>query len=134
MSDPIILFDGWCVLCSRAVRFILDHEKEPVFRFAPLDSAAGRRYLSEIPDSDKIDSVVVVTGIEKEVLIKGAAVVFIVRYLRPPWSWLRILRIFPGAAVDRVYDLIAGHRYRIWGKYDSCVIPDRLIPERLEED
>ncbi len=134
MSVPIILFDGWCVLCSRAVRFILDHEKEPVFRFAPLDSAAGTRFLSGIPDFDKIDSVLVVTGIEKEVLIKGAAVVFIARYLKPPWSWLRILRLFPRVFVDGVYDLIARYRYRIWGRFDSCTVPDRLSRERLLED
>ena len=42
MRAPIYLFDGDCVLCSRAVRYVLEHEREAAFRFVAITSAEGR--------------------------------------------------------------------------------------------
>ena len=43
----MVVFDGVCNLCNRSVRFILRHEAEPRFQFAPLQSSAGARLLGE---------------------------------------------------------------------------------------
>jgi len=42
MTTPIFLFDGHCVLCSRGVRYVLRHEREPDMRFVAILSAEGR--------------------------------------------------------------------------------------------
>ena len=42
MTAPIYLFDGHCVLCSRAVRYVLRHEKSPDIRFVAIQSGEGR--------------------------------------------------------------------------------------------
>ena len=42
MTAPIYLFDGHCVLCSRAVQYVLRHEKAPEMRFVAILSEEGR--------------------------------------------------------------------------------------------
>ena len=37
-----MLYDGVCGLCSRLVRFLLEHDRRAVFTFAPLQGATGR--------------------------------------------------------------------------------------------
>ncbi len=46
-TEPIILLDGVCGLCCRAVRIVLKRDKAKVFRFAPMQSKAGRAQLGE---------------------------------------------------------------------------------------
>ena len=38
----LILFDGVCVLCSRACRFVSKHDRSGYFRFVPIQLAEGR--------------------------------------------------------------------------------------------
>lgn len=44
-TRPVILFDGACNLCNGGVQFVLDWDNEAVFRFASLQSEAGRALL-----------------------------------------------------------------------------------------
>ncbi|HET6597775.1 MAG TPA: DCC1-like thiol-disulfide oxidoreductase family protein [Anaerolineales bacterium] len=44
-QQTIILFDGVCNLCNGSVIFVLQREKEPVFRFASIQSEAGQKLL-----------------------------------------------------------------------------------------
>ncbi len=38
LANPIILYDGVCALCNRAVRFVLKHDYHDRFRFAALQT------------------------------------------------------------------------------------------------
>jgi predicted DCC family thiol-disulfide oxidoreductase YuxK len=38
----LILFDGVCVLCSRACRFVSKRDRRGYFRFVPIQLAEGR--------------------------------------------------------------------------------------------
>ncbi|MNN82582.1 hypothetical protein D3C81_1995290 [compost metagenome] len=40
------------------------------------------------------------------------------------WRVMNLLRIFPRKLLDWAYDRIALNRYRLFGKYDSCLLPD----------
>src|SRR5262245_44726111 len=44
-SGPILLYDGVCGLCNRAVQFILRHDPHGRFRFAALQSDFARGVL-----------------------------------------------------------------------------------------
>jgi len=133
LEAPVLLYDGWCRLCSWSVRFILRHESAPTFRFAPLDSETGRSYFGIMQKAQRSvpDSIVVITAVEPvSVLTGGRAVLYILDYMKHPWRDLRIFRILPDKLLDGIYDFIAGHRYRIWGKNDKCLIPDEIKNER----
>ena len=44
-TRPVILFDGECNLCNGGVQFVLDWDSAETYRFASLQSDAGRALL-----------------------------------------------------------------------------------------
>jgi hypothetical protein len=60
---PLVLFDGVCGMCNRAVDFVLARDRADVFRFAALQSAAGQAALIRHGVSaDYTDSMVLIAG------------------------------------------------------------------------
>lgn len=55
---------------------------------------------------------------------KSTAALKIARSLPMPWPLTYVFILIPKFMRDRVYDVIGNHRYRWFGKYDSCWIPD----------
>jgi len=51
----------------------------------------------------------------------------------PGWSWTRAFLAIPRPLRDAVYNLIARNRYRIFGKYDACFVPDTEFRDRVME-
>ncbi len=123
MGEPlIVLFDGDCVLCQGAVRWLIGNDPRAALRFAALDSEPGRRALAAAGGvAPEVDSIVVIDG--RTALVRGAAVVAIARRLRAPWPLLaRLAALVPGAVRDAVYDAIARRRTRWFGR-TSCLLP-----------
>ncbi|HFE63635.1 MAG TPA: DUF393 domain-containing protein [Caldithrix sp.] len=48
-NHPVIFFDRYCVLCNRSVDFILKHDRDAIFRFITLQSAAASQFLQTVP-------------------------------------------------------------------------------------
>jgi predicted DCC family thiol-disulfide oxidoreductase YuxK len=53
--------------------------------------------------------------------------------LLPGWGWVRVLLMVPKPLRDAVYGLVARNRYRIFGKYDACFVPDADLRARVLE-
>ena len=51
----------------------------------------------------------------------------------PGWGWTRALFGVPKPLRDAVYSLVARNRYRIFGKYDECFVPDATMRARVME-
>jgi len=51
----------------------------------------------------------------------------------PGWRWTRALFAVPKPVRNAVYSLVARNRYRIFGKYDECFVPDADMRERVIE-
>ena len=47
--------------------------------------------------------------------------------------WVRVLRFVPKPLRDAVYNLVARNRYRIFGKYEACFVPDAELSPRVIE-
>lgn len=57
----VVLFDGECNLCNGSVRFIIDRDPHDRYKFAPLQSAAGRTLMrAHDLDADQLGSVVLI--------------------------------------------------------------------------
>jgi predicted DCC family thiol-disulfide oxidoreductase YuxK len=125
---PLLLFDGVCNLCHGAVQWILARDRKQVFRFASLQSQAGRKALAEAGFTGPIpESVVVIDA--GEVYVAGDAALRIAAILGGVWSAAVVLRIIPRGLRDGVYHWIARNRYRWFGKKEACPMP---TPETLE--
>ncbi|MHC2318624.1 putative DCC family thiol-disulfide oxidoreductase YuxK [Bradyrhizobium diazoefficiens] len=53
--------------------------------------------------------------------------------LLPGWSWVSVLFAVPRPLRDPIYSLIARNRYRIFGKYNTCFVPDADLRARVIE-
>ena len=63
-SKSVILFDGYCNLCSWAVQFVVKRDKKKKFKFASLQSEYGIKILLEnnLPATDFNSLVLVENG------------------------------------------------------------------------
>ena len=119
--DGLILFDGVCVFCSRWVRFVIDRDPEQRFRFMTVQSEAGRTLAARFGiDAEAPQTNAVV--LDGRIFFKSDAALTVLGQLaetRP----LGLLKVMPRLLRDLVYDLIAGNRYRIFGRTEVCMIP-----------
>ena len=130
-DDDVILFDGVCVFCSRWVRFVVARDAAARFRFTPIQSAYGSRLAQALGiDPDDPDTNAVIHGGTAYVKSDGALTVL---SCLPRWSWVRVLFAVPRPLRDAVYNVVAKNRYRIFGKYDTCIVPDAELRARVIE-
>jgi predicted DCC family thiol-disulfide oxidoreductase YuxK len=125
-EQNIIFFDGVCGLCSRMVDFVLRQDQERFFLYSPLQGETFRSIKRDHPETLNTDSIFVLRrGPAKDVLLqKSDALIYIVDNL-PKYRWLAVIgRILPELLRDAAYRAIAATRYRIWGKRDSCRLPN----------
>ena len=130
---PLLLFDGYCLLCQASVHFILKYERDDSLQFAPLHAEISQKILSEHGlDSNYVDSLVFYNG--KDCLVKSDAALMAASYLKFPWSILKFLGVLPKFLRDSVYDWIAKNRYRWFGKDTSCLLPTPELENRFHQD
>lgn len=124
MDHPIIFYDGVCGLCDGLVQFVLRHDRNAVFRFAPLQSEFARNTLTPRGfDPSDLETVHVFAG--DGVVTRGRATLFVLTRLNQPWSGIAVLLgILPTPVLDLGYRILARFRYRLFGQYDACPVPD----------
>ena len=130
-DDDVILYDGVCVFCSRWVRFVAARDTMRRFRFTAIQSDYGTRLAQAfgIDPKDPDTNAVVHGGIA---CFKSDAALTVLSSL-PGWGWTRVLFAVPKPLRDAVYNLIARNRYRIFGKYEACFVPDAQLRARVME-
>jgi predicted DCC family thiol-disulfide oxidoreductase YuxK len=130
-DDDVILYDGVCVFCSRWIRFIAARDKDRRFRFTAIQSGYGTRLALAfgIDPKDPDTNAVVHGGIAR---FKSDAALTVLSRL-PGWGWVRALCAVPKPLRDAVYNLVARNRYRIFGKYQECFVPDAGYRDRVME-
>jgi predicted DCC family thiol-disulfide oxidoreductase YuxK len=118
---PLVVFDGICKFCSRAVQFIVRRDKRRVFYFVPLQTNIGARLLEEhgIKPEDSETFLLIMGG---KAFVRSDAALEIARNL-PFWGWTRVLRVVPRQWRDWLYGVLAKNRYRWFGRRDVCFVP-----------
>ncbi len=125
-TPATILFDGVCNLCNGFVQFVIRQDPAGRFRFAALQSAAGQAVLkahgldaatlAAEPDS-------VLLELDGHLYSHSDAVLRIARALGGPWRLLLAGYVLPRAWRDAAYRFVARHRYRWFGRQQSCMLP-----------
>lgn len=132
MSDileSIIMFDGLCNLCDGGVQFIIKRDSKCHFKFTSLQSETGQMLLRHYGISPEIDSMILIEN--KKVYIKSRAAIQISRYLDGHWKYLSFFRVLPPFLSDLLYDTVAKHRYKWFGKKESCMVPTSEMKKRF---
>jgi predicted DCC family thiol-disulfide oxidoreductase YuxK len=128
----LVVFDGHCGLCNRAVRWFLRRDRRDRLRFVVSDSAKVAEFFARhgtgLPHTEAGPGTILVVrdagGVTEEILVRSDAVLALLRELPQPWPPVAAtLRWVPRPLRDLGYRLIARCRYRIWGRLTSCPLP-----------
>ncbi|MDB0037819.1 DCC1-like thiol-disulfide oxidoreductase family protein [bacterium] len=116
----IVLYDGDCGFCNQSVAFVLKHEKSPTIHFAPIQSDYTKTLFEKNKWSEPNLSTFyfIQDGKKYE---RSSAAFEVVKYLKSPYSWLRIFRFIPRGITNWFYDQVAKRRQRISSSF--CVMP-----------
>ena len=124
----IILYDGVCGLCNRLNQFLLKRDAEDRFRFASLQSDLGRSILQRHgANPDLLDTFYVVENYDssgERLLSRSDAALRVVAELRGAWKIFMVGKLLPRSVRDFLYNIISRNRYKVFGQYDSCLMPD----------
>ena len=133
-APDTILFDGVCNLCNGFVQFIIRHDAAGRYRFAALQSEAGQALLlahgvAPATLAADPDSVLLLSG--GQLYSHSTAVLRIARGLGSVWQLAALGGVLPRAWRDGIYRFIARHRYRWFGRQESCPLPTPALKARF---
>jgi predicted DCC family thiol-disulfide oxidoreductase YuxK len=129
-EGPVVLFDGVCNLCNRAVQFIIKRDKKNQFRFASLQGKYGQELLKKfnLPVND-FNSFILVEG--DRFYTRSTAALRMLKQLDGGWKWMYAFIIVPPFIRNAVYNWIAKNRYKWFGKREECMIPTPQLKEKF---
>jgi predicted DCC family thiol-disulfide oxidoreductase YuxK len=126
----IIVFDGYCVLCSGWVSFILRHDRHATYRLLPAQSPIGHAlYVHYGLDPQSYETYILIQ--DGVAWFKSEATIRMTQGLGFPWSLAAILRVVPRSWLDRLYALVARNRFRLFGRRATCYGPDPRHGDRF---
>jgi predicted DCC family thiol-disulfide oxidoreductase YuxK len=122
LPKSILLFDGHCSLCNGAVDFVLKRDPKKKLLLASIQGPAGKGVLKkyDLPPS-YLDTLVLVE--QGKVYLGSTAALRVARLLGGGWPLFYGLIIIPKGVRDRIYQWISEHRYRWFGRRETCRIP-----------
>ncbi len=129
-ETPIIVFDAKCVLCSANAQFVLRYDRRGLFRLASMQGEVGAALYRRFGiDPEQPDTLIVVTG---DTALRDSEAVFAI-WSGLGWQWraLTLFRVVPRPLRDTIYRFIARHRYRLFGKRETCWIPNAEQADRV---
>lgn len=129
----LILFDGVCNLCNSSINYVIKHDHNNVFMFAPLQGNTGTKIIKHFGlDTSKTDSILLYSE-KNGIKIKSTAAIAIALKLGFPRNVLGVFYIVPPFIRNWVYDYIARNRYKWYGKKNACMIPTPELKAKFLE-
>lgn len=111
----LVIFDGYCKLCSNSVRFLLfiDRNKKLLF-------SAGNGL--QIFDDGETGTIMYYS--KGTIFNRSDAVVALLKDIGGVWKIMgAMINIIPPNLRDKIYGWVARHRFRWFGKRNSCFFP-----------
>jgi predicted DCC family thiol-disulfide oxidoreductase YuxK len=118
----VIVYDGFCHLCSGWARFHHRHPARPPFDLVAMQSQRGRELLnSHGVDPDDPTTFLVLDG--GKTFTQSDAAIQVMIASGGLWRLASLARWVPRRLRDGLYVLVARNRYRWFGKLTSCYLP-----------
>lgn len=129
LKQPIVFFDGECVMCNRFVDILLRVDPMGTILIASLQSQTARQFLPPLPTDREAWSIYYQD--ETDLYQQSDAFIQICKRLGNVWSIFGVLGVIPRPIRDRIYRLIARNRYRLFGRRATCRMPSESEQERF---
>lgn len=127
----LVLFDGECALCNRAVRALIQADRNQLFLFAPLQGETASKLVAPpIP----LDTLILVEGFhshQPRLLRYGKGALRICWHLPGWYKGIGLLSFLPAWAIDPLYRLVARNRHLLIAGSASSVPLEELSKGRL---
>lgn len=125
-SKHLLFYDGECGLCDRCVQFVLKHDKNHFFMFAPLQGKTAKGALSDLSHEQKsIDSMILIENYQtknQRIYLRGQAALRVFWHVGGAFSLLGVINFLPAFLYNWVYDIIAHYRHSVFPR-ESCRLP-----------
>lgn len=125
-TTPIVIFDSECLLCNKAIIWLLQRDKAEKLMMISFDAAEQQYNLPLNRNS-------IILLYDNNTYYQSDAVLKIGQILGGKYYYLsKICSLLPRILRDGIYNLIARYRYKIFGKSTACEIPDKSLMHRLK--
>lgn len=118
-KQQIVIFDGICGFCNKSLDTLMQLDESKVFKYTSLQG----EYVKTLKLNKGIESIILYQ--DGKLYYKSTAILKIVRSLGGLWVFSIIFYLIPRSIRDFIYDVIAKYRYHIFGKMDSCRMPQK---------
>jgi predicted DCC family thiol-disulfide oxidoreductase YuxK len=131
-GNPVIVYDGVCVLCSNAMRIVATRDHRARYRYVSAQSPLGQALFKHYGlDAQNFETVLLIE--DGRAYGKLDMAQRVARELGGIYRALAVFSILPGRIQDWSYDLVAKNRYRLFGRSDLCIAPDPSWRHRVIE-
>jgi predicted DCC family thiol-disulfide oxidoreductase YuxK len=131
-NRQILLFDGFCNLCNGVVQFVIKKDKKNKIKLAPLQSTSGQSLLKQFNLPMGYFTTFVYIK-DNKVYLKSSAGLQVLKDLGGFWQLFYFLIVVPKPLRDFIYSIFAKTRYKIFGKRDTCMVPEPGIKNKFLE-
>ena len=122
----LVFYDATCVLCNRSILWLIKNDVEDIFRFSHVSSTLAQAQEFKVSS----DAISILT--EKGHYLKSSAAVLYLLHKTKRYPILYLfLKILPLKSLDVLYNIIARNRYKWFGNYSECKIPDRQLKSKF---
>lgn len=129
-KEPLIVFDGICVLCSRFIVWVLANDRQEQFFFTTAQSSLGQALYRHFElNSQEFETNLVI--VEGQVKMRMQAFFLVCETIGYPWRFLCVLNVLPNVVLDWVYERIKRNRYAVFGQRETCMVPGPDIQDRF---
>ncbi|MEO1245219.1 MAG: DCC1-like thiol-disulfide oxidoreductase family protein [Pseudomonadota bacterium] len=121
-DKPIIVFDGYCALCTGWAAFVLRHDKQRRYRLLTAQSELGRALYTHfgLDPRDYETNILIEQGVP---WFKAEGSIRMAVGLGWPWRAAVLFRVFPQRFSNWLYDKVARNRLRWFGTRETCYVP-----------
>lgn len=134
MNKHLVFYDGDCGLCDHVVQFLLKHDKEQKFLFAPLQGITAANSLQELPPKYKtLDTLILLENYatpQQKSYVLGRGAFRILWLLGGTWKLIGWISFLPSFLYDWGYRLIARNRRYLFS-HETCFIPNEQNKSRF---
>ena len=129
-DKPVIVFDGYCALCSGWAAFVLRHDRRHRYRLVTAQSGLGRSLYVHygLDPEDYETNILIEAGVA---WFRSDATIRMAAGLGWPWRAAVIFRLLPRRFRDWMYDGIARYRLKVFGQRDACYRPAAADADRF---
>lgn len=122
----VVIFDGVCNLCNRAVDILIRLDRKAILSFAPMQGETAKEigiHQERLAESEQ--SILYLKKQDDIVFYRSDAVIEIITDLFWWGKIVKVFKILPRFMRDGLYRWVAKNRYTFFGKRDTCRLPTK---------